>query len=350
MPKYKVVAVLPRGGEAADKEPKYVCCVERGLNLGDFLKERDCEFVCTDSKDGPDSELEKHIADLDILITTPFHPAYMDKDRLHKAKKLKLILTAGVGSDHIDLEVAAEKKITVAECSGSNVVSVAEDEIMRMLILLRNFVPAHEQIKAGDWDVAKVAVKSWDMQGKVIGTVGAGRIGLEVMKRLKDWDIKRLYYARHDKGDMDELGAQLVEDLDDFLGQCDVVTINLPLTDKTKHMFNKEVLGKMKKGAFLINNARGSIVDPQAIVEACESGQLAGYSGDVWDTQPAPKYDPWRKMPNHAMTAHTSGTTLDAQGRYQADIQHLLDLYFKDEKLPEEDLIVEEGRKASQYS
>lgn len=106
------------------------------------------------------------------------------------------------------------------------------------------------------------------------------------LSTIQDWDIKRLYYARHDKGDMDELGAQLVEDLDDFLGQCDVVTINLPLTDKTKHMFNKEVLGKMKKGAFLINNARGSIVDPQAIVEACESGQLAGEhdrsTGVVW--------------------------------------------------------------------
>ena len=131
------------------------------------------------------TELEKHIPDMDILITTPFHPAYMNTERLKKAKNLKLILTAGVGSDHIDLHTAAEKGMTVAEVSGSNVVSVAEDELMRILILLRNFLPANKQVSEGGWNVAAVAYRAFDLQGKTVGTVGSGRIGQELLKRLK---------------------------------------------------------------------------------------------------------------------------------------------------------------------
>ncbi|KAG0623870.1 hypothetical protein M758_3G207700 [Ceratodon purpureus] len=346
----KVVGVFYKAHEYA-KDPKFLGCAENALGLREFLESKGHTYIVTDDKEGDNCELEKHIPDMDILITTPFHPAYMTPERLMKAKNLKLILTAGVGSDHIDLHTAAEKGMTVAEVSGSNVVSVAEDELMRILILLRNFVPAHTQVSEGGWNVAAVAYKAFDLQGKTVGTVGSGRIGLELLKRLKAFDCKLLYYARHSMGEEKEkaTGATWESDLDKFLAACDVVSINLPLSDKTRGMFNKEVLNKMKKGAMLVNNARGAIVDVDAVKEACESGQLGGYSGDVWYPQPPPEDHCWRYMPNQAMTPHISGTTIDAQARYAHGVQEMLEQYFSGKPLPEENYIVREGELAGQY-
>ena len=108
-------------------------------------------------------------AQTDILITTPFHPGYLTADLLkeEKSPKLKLAVTAGVGSDHVDLDAANLRGITVAEVSGSNVVSVAEHVMMSILLLVRNFVPAHEQIERGDWNVAEIARNAFDLEGKV---------------------------------------------------------------------------------------------------------------------------------------------------------------------------------------
>lgn len=129
----------------------------------------------TSDKEGPHSAFQKHLPDTDILITTPFHPGYLTPELAAKAPKLKLAVTAGVGSDHIDLPTAVERKIDVIEVTGSNVVSVAEHVMMNILLLVRNFVPAHEMIERGDWKVSDVARNAFDLEGKVIGTIGAGR-------------------------------------------------------------------------------------------------------------------------------------------------------------------------------
>eukprot|EP00850_Spirogloea_muscicola_P003546 SM000014S00334 [mRNA] locus=s14:728401:730941:- [translate_table: standard] len=346
----KIGAVLYKGGEAA-KNPKYLGCVENALGLTDWLKEKGHEFFVTDDKEGDESELAQHLPDLNVLITTPFHPAYVTEELIQKAKNLKLVLTAGIGSDHIDLKAAADAGLTVAEVTGSNVVSVAEDEVMRILLLIRNFLPAWHQIHDGGWNVAEVTSRAYDLQGKTVGTVGAGRIGFELLKRLKPFDCKLLYYARHEMPEeqLKECGATLEGDLDKFLSQCDVVSINLPLSAKTKGMFDQETIAKMKKGAMLVNNARGAIVDVDAVVEACESGQLGGYSGDVWYPQPPPSDHPWRTMKNGAMTPHLSGTTIDAQQRYSAGIKEMLQCWFEGKPFQEDYYIVREGELASQY-
>jgi len=126
--------------------------------------------------------------------------------------------------------------ITVAEVTGSNVVSVAEHVVMTILVLVRNFVPAHEQIAAGEWNVAAVAKNEYDLEDKVVGTVAVGRIGERVLRRLKAFDCKELLYF-----DYQPLKPEM-------LGQCDVVTINCPLHEKTRGLFNKELISKMKKG------------------------------------------------------------------------------------------------------
>ena len=115
------------------------------------------------------------------------------------------------------------------------------------------------------------------------------------------------------------------ETVESLISVCDVVTINCPLHPETEHMFDDAMLAKMKRGAYIVNTARGKICDRDAIARALESGQLAGYAGDVWFPQPAPKDHPWRTMPWHAMTPHTSGTTLSAQPRYCAPYWYRVD-------------------------
>lgn len=187
------------------------------------------------------------------LTLRSFHPGYLTAERLAKAKNLKLAVTAGIGSDHVDLNAANKTNggVTVAEVTGSNVVSVAEHVVMTILTLVRNFVPAHEQIKSGDWNVAAVAKNEYDLENKVVGTVAVGRIGERVLRRLKPFDCKELLYFDYQPLSPEtekEIGCRRVESLEDMLSQCDVVTINCPLHEKTRGLFNADLLNKMKKG------------------------------------------------------------------------------------------------------
>jgi len=143
-----------------------------------------------------------------------------------------------------------------------------------MLALVRNFVPAHEQVAAGRWDVAEVAKDSFDIEGKVVATVGVGRIGERVLRRLVPFNCKELLYfdyqplnAQAEK----EIGCRRVESLEDMLSQADIVTINCPLHEKTKGMFNKALISKMKKGAWLVNTARGAICVREGIANLLEN-------------------------------------------------------------------------------
>ncbi|XP_043723907.1 formate dehydrogenase, mitochondrial-like [Telopea speciosissima] len=347
----KIVGVFYKGNEYASSNPNFVGCVENALGISQWLESQGHQYIVTDDKEGPNCELEKHIPDLHVLISTPFHPAYVTAERIKKAKNLQLLLTARIGSDHIDLQAAADTGVTVAEVTGCNVVSVAEDELMRILILVRNFLPGYHQVINGDWKVAGISHRAYDLEGKTVGTVGAGRIGKLLLQRLKPFNCNLLY---HDRLKMElemeaQTGAKFEEDLDVMLPKCDVIVINMPLTEKTRGMFDKERIAKLKKGVLILNNARGAIMDTEAVVEACSSGQIGGYSGDVWHPQPAPKDHPWRGMPNQAMTPHVSGTTIDAQLRYAAGTKDMLDRYFKGEEFPAQNYIVKEGKIASQY-
>jgi formate dehydrogenase len=125
-----------------------------------------------------------------------------------------------------------------------------------------------------------------------------------------------------------------------------VISIHCPLHAETENMFNDALLGKMKRGSYIVNTARGAICDRDAIVRALESGQLAGYAGDVWFPQPPPKNHPWRRMPHHGMTPHVSGTSLSAQARYAAGVREILECWFAGRPIREEYLIVDGGKLA----
>ena len=127
---------------------------------------------------------------------------------------------------------------------------------------------------------------------------------------------------------------------------CDVVTINAPLHPETENLFDDKMMAPMKRGAYLINTARGKICNRDAVVRALESGQLAGYAGDVWFPQPAPKDHPWRTMRHHGMTPHISGTSLSAQARYSAGTREILECWFEKRPIRDQYLIVDKGKLA----
>ena len=217
--------------------------------------------------------LDSHLPTADVLIATPFWPAYIGRERIESAPNLKLLLTAGVGSDHFDLAAAAERSITVAEITGSNVVSVAEHVVMQILTLVRNYMPAYQEVLGGGWDIGKVAARSHDLEDKRVGIVGFGRIGQRVAARLKPFDVQMRYfdYRRLPTTEEIVLGARF-QGLRALVSQSDVVSINIPLTPATQGLFDRDLLYSMKKGAYLVNTARGRIVDTDALVEVMESG------------------------------------------------------------------------------
>ncbi len=318
------------------------------LGLRKFLEGGGHEYVVTSDKDGPDCEFERELVDADIVISQPFWPAYMTAERFAKAKNLKLVVTAGIGSDHTDLQAAIERGVTVAEVTYCNSISVAEHVVMMILSLARNYLPSWEVVKAGGWDIADCAARSYDIEGMHIGTVGAGRIGSAVLRRLKPFDVHLHYTDRYRlPAEVErELGASFHESAADMVPHCDVVTINAPLHPETENLFDAAMIARMKRGAYLVNTARGKIANRDAVAASLKSGQLAGYAGDVWFPQPAPRDHPWRDMPHHGMTPHISGTSLSAQARYAAGTREILECFFEGRPIREEYLIVQGGHLA----
>ena len=315
------------------------------LGLGKFLKDGGHQFVLTSDKDGPDSQFEKELASADIVISQPFWPAYLTAERIAKSPNLKLAITAGIGSDHVDLQAAINRGITVCEVTWCNSISVAEHAVMQMLALVRDYIPQYQWVIKGGWNIADAVSRSYDIEGMNVGVVAAGRIGLAVLKRMKPFDVNLHYFDRHRLSPEveQELGLTFHENIESLVSACDVVSIHCPLHPETEHMFNDELIGKMKRGSYIVNTARGKICDRDAIVRALESGQLAGYAGDVWFPQPAPNDHPWRAMPNHAMTPHTSGTSLSAQARYASGVREILECWFDGRPIRDEYLIVQGG-------
>jgi formate dehydrogenase len=335
--------------KAIDFEPGALLgSVSGELGLRNFLEAGGHQLVVTSDKDGADSEFDRELVDADVVISQPFWPAYMTADRFAKARNLKMVVTAGIGSDHTDLQAAIERGITVAEVTYCNSISVAEHVVMMILSLARNYLQSWDLVKAGGWNIADCAARSYDIEGMHIGTVGAGRIGSAVLRRLKPFDVKLHYTDRHRlPAEVErDLGVTFHESAADMVPHCDVVTINAPLHPETENLFDEHLIGRMKRGAYLVNTARGKIANRDAVAAALESGQLAGYAGDVWFPQPAPRSHPWRTMPNHGMTPHISGSTLSAQARYAAGTREILECFLEGRPIREEYLIVDAGKLA----
>ena len=299
----------------------------------------------TSDKDAEGCQADKELVDADVVISQPFWPYYLNRKRIESAPKLKMAITAGIGSDHVDLQAAMDHKVDVVEVTYCNSRSVAEHIVMMILSLVRDYHNQYRIVNEGGWHIADAVKRSYDVEGMHIGTIAAGRIGYDMLRKMAPFDVCLHYFDKHrlsaDKEK--ELNLTYHDSVEKLVAVCDVINISCPLHPETEHMFNDELIGKCKKGAYIINTARGKICDKDAIARALESGQLSGYAGDVWFPQPAPNDHVWRTMPNHGMTPHTSGTSLSAQARYADGVREILECFFDEEDIRNEYLIVKDG-------
>ncbi len=315
------------------------------LGLRKFIENSGHELIVTSDKDSEDSVFDQHLEDASIVISQPFWPAYLTADRINKAPNLKLAITAGIGSDHVDLQSAIDNNLTVCEVTYCNSISVAEHAVMQILALVRNYIPQYKWVVSGGWNISDSVSRSYDIEGMDVGVVAAGRIGVAVLKRMKPFDVNLHYTDRHRLPEEieNQLNLTYHKDVNSLAENCDVISIHCPLHPETEHLFNDALISKMRRGSYIVNTARGKICDKDSITRALESGQLAGYAGDVWFPQPAPNDHTWRTAPNHALTPHTSGTSLSAQARYAAGVREILECWFEGRPIRDEYLIVQNG-------
>jgi len=346
--KYPDGMTLPSPKGRDFNEGELLGCVSGELGLRKFLESNGHQLVVTSDKDGDGCTADKELVDADIVISQPFFPYYLTREKMETAPNLKMAITAGIGSDHVDLQAAMDRKVDVVEVTYCNSRSVAEHIVMMIVSMVRDYHTQYAIVNNGGWDIADAVQRSYDVEGMHIGTVAAGRIGLDALRKMKPFDVHLHYFDRHRLPDAieKELNLTFHESVESMVKVCDVVTINCPLHPETEHLFDETMISKMKKGAYIVNTARGKICDKDAIAAALKSGQLSGYAGDVWFPQPAPNDHPWRTMPHHGMTPHTSGTSLSAQTRYADGVREILECFFDKKEIRNQYLIVQNGELA----
>ena len=317
------------------------------LGLRKYLELNGHTFVVTSDKDDPKSVFERELPDADVVISQPFWPAYLTAERITKAKKLKLAITAGIGSDHVDLQAAIARKITVAEVTYSNSISVSEHVVMMILGLVRNYIPSYQWVVKGGWNIADCVARSYDVEGMHVGTVASGRIGLAVLRRLKPFDMHLHYYVRHRLPEAveKELGLAWHPNVEDMVKVCDVVTINAPLHPETENLFNDKLLSKMKRGAYREHRPRedlrsrrdraGPRKRPARRLRRRRMVPAAGAQGS--------------SLADYATSRHDAAcfrTSLSAQARYAAGTREILECFFEGRPIRNEYLIVDGGKLA----
>jgi D-3-phosphoglycerate dehydrogenase len=227
------------------------------------------------------------------------------------AKKLRVVGRAGVGVDNVDVEAATERGVIVMNTPGGNTISTAEHSLSMMMALARNIPQACATLKAGKWD--RKSFQGVELYNKTLGIIGTGRIGGEVARRAVAFGMRVLAYDPYlTISRAKALQVEMVE-LDEIFTQADFITVHTPLTDQTRGIVNKAAFEKMKKGVRIINCARGGLVNEADLVEAVQSGKVAGAAFDVFETEPLPADSPLLKLPNVVVTPHLGASTSEAQ-------------------------------------
>lgn len=231
---------------------------------------------------------------------------------IEAAKQLKVVGRAGVGVDNVDVESATRRGVIVMNTPGGNTISTAEHAFSLLVSIARNIPQAHASVKAGKWD--RKTYEGIELHGKTIGIFGMGRIGTEVARRVIAFGMRAIAYDPYlSPSRARSLQVELFEDLDQVLAQSDFVTMHMPLTAETKHLINADRIAKMKRGARIVNCARGGLIDEQALFDGLQSGQIAAAALDVYETEPPPADFPLRVLPNVVFTPHLGASTVEAQ-------------------------------------
>ncbi len=262
------------------------------------------------------ADVKAAIADADVLIVRS--ATKVTKELLSGANKLKIVARAGVGLDNVDAGACAAKGIKVVNTPGASTNAVAELAIGLVICSMRNVQKAHHQMKAGKWE--KKSLVGREVEGKTLGIIGYGRIGAAVGKKAHSLGMKIIAFnppPRHEDG-----LAEFVDDLPSFLARADVITLHAALTDSTRSIISRDSIAKMKDGAFIVNTARGEMVDEDALYEAIKSGKIAGAAIDVYREEPYK--GKLLELDNVYLTPHLGASTKEAQERIGAELIRIL--------------------------
>lgn len=292
---------------------------EKGLEL--LRQEIEVDYLPGLSKE----EILKRIAGYEALMVRS--GTKVTRDIIEAGTNLKIIGRAGVGVDNIDVEAATERGIVVVNSPGGNTRAAAEHTIALMLALARNIPQAHMSLKQGEWKRNKFM--GMEVYGKTLGIIGLGRIGREVAKRAQGLGMEVIAYDPYiSEESAERISVQLV-DLPTLLQKADIVTVHTPLTKETKHLIGEEELKTMKKGAKIINTARGGIVDELALAKAIEEGIIKGAAIDVFEQEPPPPEHPLFKLEQVIVTPHLGASTVEAQEYVAVDVAEQIVNFFK---------------------
>lgn len=265
---------------------------------------------------GDAQRLERELARAHALVVRS--DTRVTDERIAHAPHLMVIGRAGTGVDNIDVDAATRRGIAVLNAAGANTVSAAEHAVALLLALVRRIPWAAASMRDGAWDRKQFAGS--ELSGKQLGVVGLGRVGLRVATIAKALGMTVLAHDPYLPEDRATgLGIELV-DLETLLAMADVITLHLPLTDDTRHLIDRERLGLMKPGSYLVNTARGGLIDDGAVLEALESGHLAGAALDVFEPEPLPANSPLRNAGHLLLTPHLAASTSEAQDRVATEI------------------------------
>ncbi len=286
----------------------------------DILQQRGVQF---DDKTGlTPEELKETIREYDGIIIRS--GTKLTKDVLQNPGQLKAIARAGVGLDNVDIPTATEKGIVVMNTPGGNTVSTAELTFSMLLALSRKIPQAWDSLRKGEWKRSKF--RGVEVRNKTLGIIGLGRVGTQLSKYAKAFDMRVLGYDPYVSAERaQQIGVEIV-DLNQILAECDYISVHTPLTAETRSLLGKEAIAKMKPGARIINVARGGIADEGALVEALREGKLGGAAIDVWTKEP-PSGNPLLEFENVVATPHLGASTTEAQDNVAIEAAELIAVF-----------------------
>jgi len=263
------------------------------------------------------ADLKKELAGAEVLIVRS--ATKVTRELIDGCPKLKIVARGGVGLDNVDRQACKEKSIAVFNTPGASTNAVAELALGLMMSMLRNVQKAHHQMKNGRWE--KKTLTGSEIEGKTLGILGYGRIGASLGKKADALGMKVIAYNPPPRPAPDGI-ATYVDDLGTFLGQADVISLHVPATESTRNMINRESIAKMKNGVFIVNTARGEIIDEDALYEACKSGKMAGAALDVYRKEPYS--GKLLELDNVCFTPHLGASTREAQIRIGSELIAIL--------------------------
>ena len=270
-------------------------------------------------------DLKKAVQDTDVMVVRSATKVRKDIiDAAAETGKLKLVIRGGVGIDNIDKDYAEEKGIKVTNTPAASSASVAELAIGHMFAMARNIGIANATMRHGEWNKKKY--EGIELSGKTLGLIGFGRIAREVAKRATALGMNVIYTKR--SGELVEEKTAKFVDMDTLLATSDFISLHIPKQADKDHVIGKEEIAKMKDGVFLVNTARGGLIDEDVLVEALDSGKVSAVALDVYQEEPT-KNTKITSHPKISMTPHIGAATKEAQVRIGDEIVEIIEEFFK---------------------